>query len=134
MKKTFIILFTLVYSILSVGFSFSIHHCLGAMDKSCCQAMCCGDSEEESSSECKFPGDQEIPCCNEEVVVIQMDSEQFIYSASDTYQEEFIPIASVPFIIQNQKDFYPSRQYAKNFVDDRSPPLWLLFHNFTFYG
>lgn len=136
MKRFLIISFTAVYAILSMGFSLRVHNCLGAQDSSCCMSTCCGDEGQEEDPGCAFPADAEIPCCDDEVFIVQFQSEPYL--TSQVLQEVQDDALIVTQRLHNQHGGESERctdfLSAVGFISDSSPPLWLLYSNFTFYG
>jgi hypothetical protein len=135
MKRSFIILFALLYAFLSTGLALNVHYCQGEIEDiffagqddepSCCAVLCCEAPKETKSS-----------CCEDEVLLIQFDTEQIVVPQKVLDSKE--QITGLPPTNQNLKS---ERIYQKTNtsapivqITGSSPPLWLLHCNFTFYG
>ena len=134
MKRTFVILFSMLYASLSTGLALNIHYCQGEIEdiffagqeeeSSCCATTCCEKPEETKPS-----------CCEDEVVLIQFSGEQVVTTQKFLEKESFDGITQsivhspAQAICQENNAALP-----KVSSSDSSPPLWLLHCNFTFYG
>jgi hypothetical protein len=128
MKRSIAISFSLVYLLLTAGFTMNIHYCLGKIESvsiiPVADNCCCDDTG------------MDMGCCGNETMIFQFSPEdQLVQSDNSVFKApllEIIEIASIRSI--DHEDHAKVTLKICNSPPPEDIPIWLKNSNFTFYG
>lgn len=131
LKKRICILLTFFLLVSNLGLAFNVHYCADEIESITINVApasakvvdeCCGIVEEE-------PG-----CCNDKIIKAEIKSEQIIVK-SVSFDAEYIKDYNYwkPLFLSNNLNF-KTRDNLTYYCDAHSPPLYLLYSQYTFYN
>lgn len=131
LKKRICILLTFFLLVSNLGLAFNVHYCADEIESITINVApasakvvdeCCGIVEEE-------PG-----CCNDKIIKAEIKSEQIIVK-SVSFDAEYIKDYNYwkPLFFSNNL-FFKTRDNLTYYCDAHSPPLYLLYSQYTFYN
>lgn len=131
LKKQISILLTFFLLVSNLGLAFNVHYCADEIESITINVApasakvvdeCCGIVEEESG------------CCNDKIIKAEIKSEQIIVK-SVSFDAEYIKDYNYwkPLFFSNNL-FFKTRDNLTYYCDAHSPPLYLLYSQYTFYN
>ncbi len=128
MKRISAISFSVLYFLLTAGFTMNIHYCLGKIESvsiiPVADNCCCSDTG------------MDMGCCGNETMIFQFSpDDQLVQSDNTVFKApllEIIEIASIRSI--DHEDHERVTLKICNSPPPEEIPIWLKNSNFTFYG
>jgi hypothetical protein len=128
MKRIVAISFSIVYLLLTAGFTINIHYCLGEIESvsiiPVADNCCCGETG------------MDMGCCGNETMIFQFSpDDQMVQSNSTVFKApllEIIEIASIRSI--DREDHERITLKICNSPPPEEIPIWLKNSNLIFYG
>ena len=129
MKRISAISFSVLYLLLTAGFTMNIHYCLGEIESisiiPVANNCCCGDTS------------MDMGCCGNETMIFQFSpDDQLVQQSENTVFKapllEIIEIASIRSM--DHEDHERVTLKICNSPPPKEIPIWLKNLNFTFYG
>jgi hypothetical protein len=130
-RKHISILLTVLLLVSNLGLAFNVHYC---DDEIASITINVAPTVEQTLDECCGIIEKDTECCNDKVIKAEIKSDQIIVK-SLSFDVDFIPVTHdwKPEIFVSKRNF-KQRDKLTYYSDAHSPPLYLLYSQYTFYA
>jgi hypothetical protein len=130
-RKYISILLTLFLLVSNLGLAFNVHYC---DDKIASISISTIPDSEQKVDECCGIVEKESGCCNDKIIKAEIKSDQIIVK-SLSIDTDFVQAAYdwKPLVFTSKINF-KQRDNLTYYCNANSPPLYLLYNQYTFYA